>query len=105
MGGQTVRLLEEMLRKGNPEEVKYQKKHGGDISPLYKGGQDNMVSSITTLAAPHNGTMQLISATNHLFVNLHMITLNSKVVKHSKVDVGLKQWVLLKETMKRMLNI
>ena len=52
MGGQTVRLLEEMLRKGNPEEVKYQKKHGGDISPLYKGGQDNMVSSITTLAAP-----------------------------------------------------
>ena len=85
MGGQTVRLLEEMLRKGNPEEVKYQKKHGGDISPLYKGGQDNMVSSITTLAAHTMVLMQLISATNHLFVNLHMITLNSKVVNIQKL--------------------
>ena len=52
MGGQTVRLLEEMLRNGNPEEVDYQKQHGGSISPLFKGGQDNMISSITTLAAP-----------------------------------------------------
>ena len=48
MGGQTVRLLEEMLRNGNPEEVDYQKQHGGSI---FKGGQDNMISSITTLAA------------------------------------------------------
>ena len=31
------------------------KTHGGDISPL-QGGHDNMVSSITTLGTPHNGT-------------------------------------------------
>ncbi len=56
MGGQTIRQLEELLRHGNPEEVEYQKEHGGTISPLYKGNNDNMVSSITTLASPHNGT-------------------------------------------------
>ena len=48
MGGQTIRQLEELLRHGNPEEVEYQKQHGGEISPLYQGGHDNMVSSITT---------------------------------------------------------
>ena len=32
------------------------KTHGGDISPLLQGGHDNMVSSITTLGTPHNGT-------------------------------------------------
>ncbi|MDU2437311.1 MAG: YSIRK domain-containing triacylglycerol lipase GehC, partial [Staphylococcus epidermidis] len=56
MGGQTIRQLEELLRHGNPEEVEYQKQHGGEISPLYQGGHDNMVSSITTLGTPHNGT-------------------------------------------------
>ena len=72
MGGQTVRLLEEMLRNGNPEEVDYQKQHGGSISPLFKGGQDNMISSITTLAAPHNGTHAADVGMNHLSVNLLM---------------------------------
>lgn len=56
MGGQTVRQLEELLRNGSQEEIEYQKAHGGDISPLLQGGQDNMVSSITTLGTPHNGT-------------------------------------------------
>jgi triacylglycerol lipase len=36
MGGQTIRQLEELLRNGNREEIEYQKKHGGEISPLFK---------------------------------------------------------------------
>lgn len=56
MGGQTIRQLEELLRNGNREEIEYQKKHGGEISPLFKGNNDNMISSITTLGTPHNGT-------------------------------------------------
>ncbi|WP_423831131.1 lipase, partial [Staphylococcus pseudintermedius] len=56
MGGQTIRQLEALLRNGNPEEIAYQKEHGGDISPLFTGNNDNMVSSITTLGTPHNGT-------------------------------------------------
>ncbi|MFV8090943.1 YSIRK domain-containing triacylglycerol lipase Lip1, partial [Staphylococcus aureus] len=56
MGGQTIRQLEELLRNGSREEIEYQKKHGGEISPLFKGNNDNMISSITTLGTPHNGT-------------------------------------------------
>ena len=48
MGGQTIRQLESLLRNGNPEEQEYQRVHGGDISPLYQGQNDNMISSITT---------------------------------------------------------
>lgn len=32
------------------------KKHGGKISPVFKGGHDGMISSITTLGTPHNGS-------------------------------------------------
>ena len=37
MGGQTIRQLEELLRNGSREEIEYQKQHGGEISPLFKG--------------------------------------------------------------------
>src|SRR5699024_6609832 len=55
MGGQTIRQMEEYLRNGNSEEIEYQKQHSGEISPLFQGNHDNMISSITTLATPHNG--------------------------------------------------
>lgn len=61
MGGQTIRLMEEFLRNGNKEEIAYHKAHGGEISPLFTGGHNNMVASITTLATPHNGSKRLIS--------------------------------------------
>ncbi len=48
MGGQTIRQLKS-IRNGNREEIEYQKEHGGEISPLFKGNNDNMISSITTL--------------------------------------------------------
>lgn len=56
MGGQTIRLLEHYLRFGDAAEIAYQKQHGGVISDLFKGGHDGMVTSITTIATPHNGT-------------------------------------------------
>ncbi|MFW3591173.1 YSIRK-targeted triacylglycerol lipase [Staphylococcus caprae] len=56
MGGQTIRLMEHFLRNGNQEEIDYQREHGGTVSDLFKGGKDNMISSITTLGTPHNGT-------------------------------------------------
>ena len=37
------------LRNGNQEEIDYQRQYGGTVSDLFKGGQDNMVSTITTL--------------------------------------------------------
>ncbi|MEX3447530.1 YSIRK-targeted triacylglycerol lipase [Staphylococcus warneri] len=95
MGGQTVRLLEEMLRNGNPEEIEYQKQHGGEISPLYKGGQDNMISSITTLASPHNGTHASDLLGNEAIVRQAVYDFaKSQGNKFSHADLGLTQWGL-----------
>ena len=61
MGGQTIRLMEEFLRNGNKEEIAYHQAHGGEISPLFTGGHNNMVASITTLATHIMVHKQLIS--------------------------------------------
>jgi len=95
MGGQTIRQLEELLRNGNPEEVKYQKEHGGEISPLYKGNNDNMVSSITTLGTPHNGTHASDELGNEALVRQVVYDLGRAFGnKNSRVDFGLSQWGL-----------
>ena len=56
-GGVTVRLLEELMRNGSAEEQAYMAAHPGErqISPLFTGGKDGWIYSITTLAAPANG--------------------------------------------------
>ncbi|WP_336831572.1 YSIRK-targeted triacylglycerol lipase [Staphylococcus pseudoxylosus] len=93
MGGQTIRLLEQFLRFGNPEEIEYQKQHGGTISPLFQGQKDNMISSITTLATPHNGSQASDKLANTNFIknvlnNIAKLGNNKK----SKIDFGLSQW-------------
>lgn len=95
MGGQTVRQLEELLRNGSQEEIEYQKKHGGDISPLLQGGHDNMVSSITTLGTPHNGTHAADELGNEALVRQVVFDLGKRLGnKNSRVDFGLSQWGL-----------
>lgn len=95
MGGQTIRQLEELLRHGNREEVEYQKEHGGTISPLYKGNNDNMVSSITTLASPHNGTHASDELGNEALVRQVVFDVGKAFGrKNSRVDFGLAQWGL-----------
>ncbi|MBJ7883665.1 YSIRK-type signal peptide-containing protein [Bacillaceae bacterium HSR45] len=95
MGGQTIRQLEELLRNGNQEEIEYQKKHGGTISPLFKGNNDNMVSSITTLGTPHNGTHASDVLGNEAVVRQVVYDIGKAFVnKDSRVDFGLSQWGL-----------
>lgn len=95
MGGQTVRQLEELLRNGSQEEIEYQKIHGGDISPLLQGGHDNMVSSITTLGTPHNGTHAADELGNEALVRQVVFDLGKRLGnKNSRVDFGLSQWGL-----------
>lgn len=52
MGGQTARLLAELLAKGDPDEMEHDQP---DRSPLFKGGH-RCVKSVTTLSTPHDGT-------------------------------------------------
>lgn len=95
MGGQTVRQLEELLRNGSQEEIEYQKTHGGDISPLLQGGHNNMVSSITTLGTPHNGTHAADELGNEALVRQVVFDLGKRLGnKNSRVDFGLSQWGL-----------
>ena len=95
MGGQTIRQLEELLRHGSPEEIEYQKEHGGEISPLFQGGHDNMVSSITTLGTPHNGSHASDLFGNEALVRQMVFDLGKKFGnKDSRVDFGLSQWGL-----------
>ncbi|WP_458334914.1 YSIRK-targeted triacylglycerol lipase, partial [Staphylococcus haemolyticus] len=95
MGGQTIRQLEALLRNGNPEEQEYQHVHGGDISPLYQGQNDNMISSITTLGTPHNGTHASDLLGNEALIR-QVVFDAGKVLgnKDSRVDFGLSQWGL-----------
>ena len=53
-GGVTVRLLAELMANGSEEELAVTET--GDISQLFTGGKADWIYSITTLAAPTNGT-------------------------------------------------
>ncbi len=53
-GGTTCRLLIDLLADGSDEEKSVTPE--GELSGLFKGGMSDWVYSLTTLAAPHNGT-------------------------------------------------
>ncbi len=53
-GGVTVRLLAHLMANGS--EVERNATEADDLSPLFAGGHADWIYSVTTLAAPHNGT-------------------------------------------------
>lgn len=53
-GGVTVRLLAHLMAQGAPAEQAATAPE--DLSPLFAGGHADWIYSVTTLAAPHNGT-------------------------------------------------
>ena len=57
-GGARSRLLLQLLTYGSAEEQTYSRLHPetGAISPLFTGGKDGWIYSVTTLDAPSNGT-------------------------------------------------
>lgn len=99
MGGLTIRGLTDLLRDGNKEEIEYHKKHPelGEVSDLFKGGQD-IVHSNTTLATPHDGSTfaddesQLAQFIKQ-FV-LHAASLTGKSTNSFVYDFKLDQWGL-----------
>ncbi|AVF26680.1 lipase Lip [Paenibacillus larvae subsp. larvae] len=56
MGGQTIRMLVQLLKEGSDEERNYAQQHADvKLSPLFEGGK-SYVHSVTTIGSPHNGT-------------------------------------------------
>ena len=90
MGGQTIRQLEELLRHGNQKKLNI-KNNMVEISPLFQGGHDNMVSSITTLGTPHNGTHASDLLGNEAIVRQLAYDVGKMYGnKDSRVDFGLE---------------
>lgn len=52
-GGATVRLFASLVAYGDEEERNVS---GGNCSGLFKGGHESAIYSVTSLAAPHNGS-------------------------------------------------
>lgn len=52
-GGATVRLFASLIAYGDEEEIATS---GENCSGLFKGGHESSIYSVTTLAAPHNGS-------------------------------------------------
>ena len=55
-GGATIRLFLDILADGSAEEQAAARADGTEVSPFFQGGKADWVYSLTTLAAPHNGT-------------------------------------------------
>lgn len=68
-GGATVRMLASLLEYGSAAEIS---SGSGDVSPLFKGGKGNLVNSVTTLCAPHNGSTLFYVVDKLKVVNLAM---------------------------------
>lgn len=92
MGGQTIRMLEILLREGDKDE----RDASGPNSELFDGG-NTMIKSITTFSAPHDGT-QLVGILGPGFVNVirNIIVLFAGLVDESLVeqvyDFDLDHW-------------
>ncbi len=52
-GGATVRVFASLMAVGSEEEMKASP---DDVSPFFEGGKEEWIYSVTSLAAPHNGT-------------------------------------------------
>ena len=53
-GGATVRIFAHIMENGSEAEREYTT--DGTLSPFFEGGKGDWIYSVTTLAAPHNGT-------------------------------------------------
>ena len=53
-GGATMRLFASLMATGNQAEI--EATESDDISPFFTGGKAEWIYSLTSLAAPHNGT-------------------------------------------------
>ena len=79
-GGATVRLFASILEYGCETETE---KSGDSVSDFFKGGKGDMIYSVTTLSAPHNGTSAYES---EVWADIDETTLSQVEQALNKVD-------------------
>ena len=65
-GGLTVRMLAHLLTYGSKEEREGTDE--GDLSPLFEGGHEDLIKSVTAICAPHNGALAYTFAKKYKLV-------------------------------------
>ena len=79
--------------------IDYQRQHGGTVSDLFKGGKDNMISTITTVGTPHNGTPAADKLGTRKIVKDAMNRIG-QVVVDCDLNLGFSQWGFKQNQMK-----
>ncbi|HEX2938173.1 MAG TPA: lipase [Ruminiclostridium sp.] len=101
MGGQTSRLLVQLLENGSPDEIAATT--DGSISPLFTGNK-SWVSSVTTIATPHDGSQEahaqyeLEPFTHQMFASLAAGTGIDVNSNDKNLDLKMDQWGLKRES-------
>lgn len=91
MGGQTIRVLTQLLMEGDPEERKYNPE---DMSPLFAGGND-WVSGVMSISTPHDGTSADTMVTKGVPHLQQFIALMASMTSPNSIyDFKLDQWGL-----------
>lgn len=95
MGGQTIRLLDQLLMEGSADEQQITPPR--ELSPLFDGKAKSWVSSITTIASPHNGSpfmYALKPVTPFLKKIISLVTSATGSTANPVYDFKLDQWGL-----------
>ena len=98
-GGQTIRLLVELLKNGSIEEQNYGRSYETkELSPLFEGGK-SWVSSITTIGTPLNGSTFVNYANNNNRKDLYISLggLPTLYNANPNYDFRLDQWGLKRQ--------
>ena len=98
MGGETVRMLAQLLENGDANEIAATA--DGSISPLFAGMSRHWIESITTLCTPHDGSQydakeEKIEPVVHQFVGALAAATGSNINDENLgLDFKLDQWGL-----------
>ncbi|WCK55562.1 lipase [Aneurinibacillus sp. Ricciae_BoGa-3] len=97
MGGQTARLLVQLLHNGRPEEQKQTPSE--ELSTLFDNHKKPWVHSVTTISSPHNGSTLTAGITGVMPHAQHITAVVSALIggmRHAFYDFKLDQWDLKK---------
>lgn len=101
-GGPTVRMLLSLLKDGDERER--EATPAGELNPLFEGGHDDWIRSVTTLASPHRGTTVLVLGGAYVYTSYFMefsrANLNSGTTKDNADKYDLDKFGFTSATMK-----
>ena len=102
MGGETIRMLAQLLEKGDTNEIAATT--DGSISPLFAGNSRHWIESVTTLCTPHDGSQydakeEKIEPLVHQFVGALAASTGANLNDQNLgLDFKLDQWGLERRT-------